>query len=282
MSLSVFITTPGIALALAASTWHAALAQQPFITVSVTTLNMAKERSAERILAEWRAHPAIWNSDVLLLQEVAQVGAVRDSIAPTLAKEMHRYVVTSTPGMSKRDSDGLAIISRFPLTDFEELQLSHNNMVFHTRNRLMIAATIQTPAGALRAYDLHLDSRINARERLKQIEPVISKAARWEGPCLIGGDLNTNYVRWAGNVMPIGLSSQGRAIQAAMNAQGFTTPMVHSGPTEHYLGLRLDWIYTRGLQASEGVAVPVRFSDHRAVRMRVAPDVRVTQARLTG
>lgn len=265
----------GLGAALAASPAPAQIHK----TLSVVTLNMAKERNAERILQEWRTHPAIWDSDVLLLQEVAHIGDARRSIAETLANEMHRYVVTSAPGVSNKDSDGLAIISRFPLADFEEIQLLHNNMVFHTRNRKMIAATIQSPAGALRVYDIHLDSRVNASVRLKQVEPVITNAAQWDGPCIIGGDFNTNYIRWAGNVLPIAISSQAGVVHEAMAAKGFSTPLVNAGATEH-LGMRLDWFYTRDLQVSDTATEPIKFSDHRAVRMTISPDLRVSQAQM--
>ena len=138
-------------------------------TLSVTTLNMAKEKDTERILKEWRANPKIWNSDVMLLQEVAHFAADRPSIGHTLAKEMNRHVV-SAPSLANRDIDGLAIISRYPLTDVELTQLAHNDMVFHTRNRIAMAVTVHTRLGPLRVYNVHLDSRINSRTRLKRVK----------------------------------------------------------------------------------------------------------------
>jgi hypothetical protein len=44
-----------------------------------------------------------------------------------------------------------------------------------------------------------------------------------------------------------------------------------SGPTHDYLGLHLDWIYTRDIEIL-GVAIePMKFSDHHAVRVTLAP-----------
>ncbi len=272
-----------IAVALTAIVCSAVLAQDARTkngaALSVTTLNMDKQRSAERILAEWRSHPAIWNSDIILLQEVAQFPGDRPGLAETLAKEMDRYVVMSAPGASKRDTDGLAILSRFPLTDFETKHLQHNGMVFHTRSRMMIAATVQSPSGPVRVYDVHLDSRINAGARLKQLAPVISDAAQCDGPSLIGGDFNTNYLRWAGNVLPIGVSFQARTIGKAMAENGYTTPLTRTGSTSHFLGLHLDWFYTRDIRVLDTAMEPVKFSDHYAVRMTVAPEVRLSQTK---
>src|SRR4051812_31809580 len=205
-------------------------------TLSVVTLNMEKKTNPDRILAEWRAHAGIWDSDIILLQEVPHFAGTRPSIAHTLANKMGRYV-TSAPSIASRNIDGLAIISRYPLKDVEVEQLDHHRMVFHTRRRIMIAATVQAPPGPLRVYNTHLDSRINAQARLRQIAPIITEAAQWEGPRLIGGDFNTNYFRWAGNVVPIGVHFQGTEVQKAMLAEGFTTALAKSGPTHDHFGL---------------------------------------------
>ena len=248
---------------------NGSMANAVYPTLTVTTLNMAKEKDADRIVQEWRGHQGIWNSDILLLQEVAHF-TDGPSIAQTLAKDVGLYVATAA-SIANRDVDGLAIISRYPVTDFELKQLRHNGMVFHTRNRIAMAVTVHTPFGPLRVYNVHLDSRINTRARLKQIAPVISEAAQWDGPRLIGGDFNTNYLRWAGNVFPIGMSYQARAIRTAMSEKGFTTTLAHSGPTSDFLRLHLDWFYTRDIQVCMTAVEPINFSDHHAVRMTMTP-----------
>jgi endonuclease/exonuclease/phosphatase family metal-dependent hydrolase len=239
-------------------------------TLSVVTLNMEKNKDPDRILTEWRAHPDIWDSDIILMQEVAHFASGRASIAQLLANKMGRYV-TSPPSISNRDIDGLAIISRYRLSDVRVEQLDHHSMVFHTRNRIVIAATVQAPLGPLRVYNTHLDSRINAQARLRQIAPIINEAAHWDGPGLIGGDFNTNYFRWVGNVVPVGVSLQGPTIQRAMLAKGFNTALGKSGPTLDYLGLHLDWIYTRDIETFDTAIEPMKFSDHHAVRVTLAP-----------
>jgi endonuclease/exonuclease/phosphatase family metal-dependent hydrolase len=231
---------------------------------------MAKEKNPERVLNEWQAHPGIWDSDIILLQEVPHFAAGRPSIARTLAQAMGRHVV-SAPSVANKDIDGLAIISRFPLTDFVLTELAHNPMVFHTRNRIAIAVTVRTPAGPLRVYNVHLDSRINSETRLKQIAPVIAQAAQWDGPRLIGGDFNTNYLRWVGNVLPVGVSFQVRALRKTMAEKAFTTALAGSGPTSDFLGLHLDWLYTRDVQVVATAVEPLRFTDHHAVRVTLAP-----------
>lgn len=234
--------------------------------LTVTTLNIAKIKDPERVLAEWRNHPEIWNSDLILLQEVPHFAGGRPSVAESVAKEMDRYVVStaSIPGI---DVDGLSIISRFPLTDAAVIQLPHNSMLFHTRNRIAVAVTVNAPRGPVRVINVHLDSRINKGTRVRQIAPVLAEADRWNGPCIIGGDFNTNYLRWVGNVMPIGVSSQARAMQSAMANKHFTTVLTGYGPTSDFLGLHLDWIFARDIAIANAAIQPLKFTDHHAVRI---------------
>lgn len=236
--------------------------------LSVTTLNIAKMKYPDRVLAEWRAHPEIWNSDLILLQEVPHFAGARPSVAESVAREMDRYVVSaaSIPGI---DVDGLSIISRFPLADTTVIQLPHNNMLFHTRKRIAVAVTVEAPRGPVRVINVHLDSRINKGTRLRQLAPVLAEARRWDGPCLIGGDFNTNYLRWVANVMPAGFTSQARALHAAMAAEHFTTFPTATGPTSDFPGLHLDWIYARHIEIGKAAIQPLKFTDHHAVRVQL-------------
>ena len=45
--------------------------------LSVVTLNMEKRTDPDRILRGWRAHPDIWDSDIILMQEVAHYADAR-------------------------------------------------------------------------------------------------------------------------------------------------------------------------------------------------------------
>jgi len=47
-------------------------------------------------------------------------------------------------------------------------------------------------AGAIRVFNVHLDSRINKAQRLEQLAPLLKAADESGVPCLIGGDFNTS------------------------------------------------------------------------------------------
>jgi endonuclease/exonuclease/phosphatase (EEP) superfamily protein YafD len=130
-----------------------------------------------------------------------------------------------------------------------------------------------TPWGDVRVWNAHLDTRINARERAEQLQPVINEAARIDGPRLIAGDFNTNELAWLWNVVPVpGGPSHGRAIRQAMAVRGFSTPFADSAVTFPALRRHLDWVFANSLDAVDSSVEPVAFSDHNAIwtRFRIA------------
>jgi endonuclease/exonuclease/phosphatase family metal-dependent hydrolase len=239
--------------------------------LTVVTLNMARETDIDEILADFRANPSLQQADVWLLQEVIHPDGGANSVAHELAAKLGLYV-TSSPAYAGVSCDGLAILSRYPLSDIHVRRLKTFDLRFRTRSRQALAATIESPYGPLRVYNAHLDTRINARDRIEQLRPVIDDAAGWTGPRLIGGDFNTSNFRWIHNVLPLPLGHfQGRAVFNAMTQRGFTTPFRHTGATFDHFGFQLDWIYVNGLETHSPAVLKIRFSDHHALVVRVKP-----------
>jgi endonuclease/exonuclease/phosphatase family metal-dependent hydrolase len=239
--------------------------------VSVVTLNMARETNVDRILADFHRNPAVQRADIWLLQEVMHPHGGPDSVAHDLAKRLGVYA-TSSPAYPGVSGDGLAILSRYPLSDVFVRRLPTFDLRFRSRSRQALAATVQLPSGPLRVYNAHLDTRINAQDRVAQIRPVIEDAAAWQGPRLIAGDFNTSNFRWVLNMIPLPMGHfQGRAVYDAMVASGFTTPCRNIGATFDHFGFHLDWIYTRQLETRTPAVVPMRFSDHHALVLKINP-----------
>jgi hypothetical protein len=83
---------------------------------------------------------------------------------------------------------------------------------------------------------------------------------------VIGGDFNTNELRWLGNVLPFpGGASHGATIRSAMNAHGFSTPFREGTPTFETMKRQLDWIFVQDLHPLEWSVEPADFSDHHAL-----------------
>jgi endonuclease/exonuclease/phosphatase family metal-dependent hydrolase len=157
-------------------------------------------------------------------------------------------------------------VSRYSLTDVQITSLKAYNLGFRSRRRMALAATASTPWGGVRIWNVHLDTRINAGERLQQLQPVMEDAACHAGPKLIGGDFNTNDYYWVGNILPVPFSpAQTSTIRKSMLQHGFYTPFASRVTTFPLLGSHLDWIFLSELQAVSSSVEPARFSDHHAV-----------------
>ncbi len=237
-------------------------------TLSAVSLNLAKEMDSDRIVTAIRSAPRLRDADLFLFQEVANQ-QFKASVAEETARKLGFFASfePSAPGVYDQ---GLAILSRYPVNDVRVRRLKACNLRFRDRNRFAIAASIQTPWGPIRVWNAHLDTRINADERLEQLQPVIDEAARYPGPRLIGGDFNTNDVYWVSNVLPLpGGRSHGTLIRSAMHQSGFETPFAGNVNTFPIFRRHLDWIFTREMGSLAASAEPAPFSDHNAIWVRV-------------
>lgn len=230
---------------------------------------MARETDAARVLNEVRAVPVVRDAEILLLQEVTQAPGGEQTLAARLAAAMDRHVAYSPAGPGVFDQ-GLAILSRYPLSDVSVRPLKIYDLGFRSRKRLVLAATAQTPWGPVRVFNTHLDTRLNARERLEQLDPVIREAAAFNGPRIIGGDFNSNPFYWLFRILPLpAIRPQSATMLDFMKGLGFTAA-VPLQSTYDYLGMHLDWIWVRGLNVLASRVYPLAFSDHHAVWTRVA------------
>jgi endonuclease/exonuclease/phosphatase family metal-dependent hydrolase len=223
--------------------------------LSVVTLNMAKETSVPRIVSELDSSSALRSADVMLLQEVY------DRTADELGRRLGMSVAKSPEAPGGRDIE-LAILSRFTLRDVQVRRLPQYSLVFHTRSRYALTAVVDTPAGPVRVVDTHLDTRLNAPDRLAQLETALEAAS---GRTIVAGDFNSNPFYWIGHVVPLPSAwPQAASVEARMRRAGFSSAIPRRETTFDYLGMHLDWIWLRGGRSSQWRVVPLKFSDHHA------------------
>jgi endonuclease/exonuclease/phosphatase family metal-dependent hydrolase len=198
------------------------------------------------------------------MQEVANEDD-KPSVAEQVAEQLG-YVATFSPAARGIYDQGLAIVSRYPISDIEIRKLKYCDLRFSCRTRFAQSADVQTPWGEVRVWNVHLDTRVNAGERLEQLWPVIEDASQRSGPRVIGGDFNTNDLRWIGNVIPFpGGRNHGATIRRAMQAKGFTTPFTDGTATFRSMNRQLDWIFIQGMDPVKWSVEPASFSDHHAL-----------------
>lgn len=205
--------------------------------------------------------PGLGEADVLMLSEVHAHGPCSDACVAGARLGM---ASAYAPGHHQdRGTEGVAILSRWPLTDVEVIELPYHDVVVNSARRVAVAATALTVDGPVRIYAVHLDNRITPAERVAQLAPVLARIRTWPGPAVLGGDFNTSPFSWLASVVPLPSGRQDDAVEAAVRQAGLTTPVTASGATSAWLDMRLDAIYTRGVTVRRfGVRRDVRLSDH--------------------
>lgn len=238
-------------------------------TLSIVSLNMARESDIAKVLAGLDAAPRLGQADLFLLQEVRNEED-KPSVAEQLAEKLG-YAAAFSPASPGVYDQGLAIVSRYPIANVHTTRLKYCELRFRCRNRFALTADVIGPHGAVRVWNAHLDTRINAGERLEQLQPVLDGAGSHNGAVVIGGDFNTNELRWLGNVVPFpGGPRHGETIRRAMSKLGFESPFNGAVVTFPAMRRHLDWIFVRDLRPVASSVEPVAFSDHHALWTRVA------------
>jgi endonuclease/exonuclease/phosphatase family metal-dependent hydrolase len=237
--------------------------------IKLVSLNAARETDVRRILADVRGRESLSDTDVWLLQEAVNPAGSESRMIEDLASEMGLYFAYAAADIDEAGTaSGLAILSRYPMTDVQETPLPRYDLRFRSRCRIALAATIRASSGPLRLFNVHLDTRINSSDRLGQIRPVLQSAASVSGPVIVGGDFNTNNLHWFWNVLPLPfIQDQTGVIRRAFASDGFVSPMDKGGATFRVLGLplSLDWIFHKGMKTMQSGVESIGFSDHHAV-----------------
>jgi endonuclease/exonuclease/phosphatase family metal-dependent hydrolase len=234
-------------------------------SLSVLSLNLALREEVDHIVSELTAIGA-QRADLILLQEVVQRAHTPD-VASQLAARLgldatYRPAFTLGPERTV----GLALLSRYPARDLRVIDLKPVALGFRSRNRIALGAVVDTPAGPVRVYNVHLDTRINIEQRLEQIGVVARDVEATGGPALVGGDFNTNNNHWLFHTIPLPfIGRQGAELQRFMAAGGFRSAFALGSPTHDVLRMQLDWLFLRGLYATSASIEPMDVSDHHAL-----------------
>jgi endonuclease/exonuclease/phosphatase family metal-dependent hydrolase len=127
--------------------------------VKVVTLNLwGGEPPLERRLAIVAEALRALTPDVVALQEVRAIPSRLPNTAETLAKSLgygSAYALATKWGGGE---EGLALLSPHPLSDPRHRELPHAT---DTERRIILGATVSTPAGELHAFTTHLNYRLH-------------------------------------------------------------------------------------------------------------------------
>jgi endonuclease/exonuclease/phosphatase family metal-dependent hydrolase len=234
----------------------------------VVEYNVHMERG-EKIVDALQHDPELRDADVIIMEEIHR-SYLGCSAACVVGKAFGFYEIYA-PGAAAGDGDdGIAIVSRAPITSSQVIELPHYDVHINAARRIALAATIEREGEPITVYAVHLENRLTVSQRRTQMLPVLEHAAKQHTPVIIAGDFNTSPFTWIAHLIPILTGTQDDSLEALVRKHGFDTPVVDSGPTSRFLAMKLDAIYTRGFRTTDfATAEASDLSDHLALWAKV-------------
>jgi endonuclease/exonuclease/phosphatase family metal-dependent hydrolase len=225
----------------------------------------------KRLIRTLRDDAEIGGADVIGLQEVDRNRRRSGNVnaARLMAEELGMHYAWAAPPCDGRkrddreageDETGVAILSRYPLTDVERIVLPHAGP--DCRRRAAVGATVTVAGTPVRVYSVHAETRLEIAKKTEQWRAAIDSLARRPAVqrAVVLGDFN---------------SIKGKDVRAArklFSESNFNTPFPDDKSTwkTFVVKLKLDWLWLRGLSpTSHGIARHVKFSDHWPLWVKV-------------
>lgn len=238
-----------------------ALADLGQIRVASFNIHAGVARNGAYRLADIAEEIREWELDVVLIQEIHRFrrGSALADMPQDLASQLgmdYAFGVNFTlppevRGQPRRES-GTAIVSRFPITDWENTLLPNSPGL---QQRGLLRATVDLRGYEVDFYSTHLDHQ-SSSIRLAQALAIGTIAAESDNPFVLGGDFNAQpgsppmraVAAYATDAWP--LSGDG---------PGLTMPAANPR-------LRIDYLLYRGTWEPRGsYVVTSAVSDHRAL-----------------
>lgn len=243
----------------------------------VATWNVFRAPDPEALARAYAGSPELSRADVLLIQEVEWHDGEPTSRARRLAEALGMAWVFAPARDQGPYLHGIMIASRYPIENPRVMRLPLGTAAFHENPRNALAAEIDLGTRQVTVVDIHLDVRIGASDRIRQLHPAVTQVP---DAVAFGGDFNTNPWAWVGSTVPLTSTEaivgqdQASVIDDYMIGLGFESPI---GPHEVTFNrplldhMRLDNVFVRGYAVTgQGIAKDVEGSDHWPVWVDLA------------
>jgi endonuclease/exonuclease/phosphatase family metal-dependent hydrolase len=218
-------------------------------------------KELEKLLKSFEQDPEIGAADILGLQEVDRHKKRSDhsNTAKVIANRLglhYAWAAPPAPNAKDEEETGVAILSRFPISDLTRIVLPHPGP--GKRRRVALGASVNVKGELWRVYSVHAETRISVSKKLEQMKAVLDDLGKYpsQTPAVIMGDFNT----WEGDA--------DRKTEELFKNTGFSTPFGGEATFMRRivfvrLELKLDWIWLRGLEpTSFGIDRKITVSDH--------------------
>ena len=221
----------------------------PFTPLKIITYNIDFGQLVDKAINELTTLPALKDSDIILLQEMDELGV--DQIAQAL---QYNYIYYPASIHKHGKNFGNAILSPWPIRQPYKLLLPYYSITIHQR-RIAVRAMIDVGETAVLIYNAHTETYLSTRQhRRDQVAAILNNINPAQAHVIVAGDFNT--VRKATTVRVDNLAA----------AQGLTRATVNVGATVHRFPAIADHIYVRGFSVVEaGKAEETAASDHLPV-----------------
>lgn len=230
--------------------------------ISIVTYNIRWRTGGElKQIADWLngKHPA-----VVAIQEVdrAKQRTNRTNNARVLSDELGMYYAWAAPPLPKSSKEseeetGVELLSPYPLRDVTRIILPHAGP--GGRWRVALGATIKVGKTDIRVYSVHAETRIPLDQKLDQYRAVLTDLKRFpkSTPAILMGDFNS----WEPATV--------QEVRKLFTGEDFATPFPDDDWTFKRnavvfdVDLKLDWIWLRGLKATNSaIDRSITVSDH--------------------
>ncbi|MBF0484282.1 MAG: endonuclease/exonuclease/phosphatase family protein [Candidatus Omnitrophica bacterium] len=218
-------------------------------TIKVVSYNIKFSKKITQAIKLLESEPNLKDADILLLQEMDEVGVKR------IAKELkYNYVYYPAVLHQHNDKDfGNAILSKWKMSDDEKIILPHFKL--NQKQRIAVGATVYVNDKKIRVFCVHLGVFVKPSDRKQRIDLVVKNIPEDIKYAIVGGDFNS-------------FTKKDRAeINTAFKKYDFQESTANLGWT-FALGRKtqLDHIYTKGFNTvAKGKVINLRPSDHLPV-----------------
>ncbi len=237
--------------------------------IRIVTFNVHFGKNTDAIVHAFLNNNVLRQADIIYFQEIEHYEAEKISRAKKIADALSlECAYMPARKIKMNDTHGLAILSKYSLSEVESVTLPRHTMYFRTRERIAMNATIHVNGVPIRLSNIHLDTRINIADRILQMRSVVDAfKANGAQHVILGGDMNTIPFGFY-KTIPYIYRNQKKALHEYLKQERFSVHCedVQSTLKRGFLSLDLDGIYLRNMKGVHcGVLHSIRVSDHHPV-----------------
>ena len=239
----------------------------PDCTLRVASWNVHFGGDPDDLAERIAASTEIARADVLMIQEVEAYPGEAASRTQRLAQRLGMTWAYAPARIQGTGTHGIATLSRYPLADTAIRRLPHFDQILNPRDRNALSTYVVIGADRLQLVNLHLDVRMGAVDRIRQLHPAVNDI---DERVLVGGDFNSNPWAWSNGIVPLAQTQaivgqdQASILDDYLVGKGFVSAIGADLGTMRIpaYSIRIDNLYPRGLPLTAAGVEHVEGSDH--------------------